>query len=382
VRRWLLLTLVVIACTGLAAVTTPGRPRLSDVIARRVPDGGIQPRAMLDQRGILHLLYFKGDPAGGDLYYTTSRDLGRTFSPAVRVNSTPASVLATGTMRGGQMALGRGGRVHVAWMVPTQPAVVRYTHTAAGGGGFEAERTMPTNMGDIDAPALAADPDGFVYVGWHGHAAGAPGREDSRAVWMRTSRDDGKTFEAERPAWSQPTGACGCCGLEFYAPHGGGLFVLYRAAIESVHRDMYLIESTDHGRHFAGSAVQRWDVNACPMSSMSFAGNATALFAAWETEGQVFAGAVERSLSAVPAPFSPAAGTRSRKHPRLAANGDSDVLLTWADGAGWAKGGELRYAIFDRAGRAIVDAVDIAALPVWSFGAPIAAPDGRWIVFY
>jgi hypothetical protein len=365
------------AAVGLGTASSPSAPT---VVVRRVPDGGIQPRALLDGRGILHLLYFRGDPAGGDLYYVTSRDLGRTFSAPLRVNSTPASVLATGTMRAGQMALGRNGLVHVAWIVPTKPAVVRYTRVVDG--SIEAERTMPTKMGDIDAPAVAADADGFVYVGWHGHAAGAPGKEDTRAVWMRTSHDDGRTFAPEQPVWSRPTGACGCCGLEFYASHAGGLFVLYRAAIESMHRDMYLIESTDHGRHFNGAAVQRWDVNACPMSSMSLAENAAALFAAWETEGQVFAGAVDRARATVPAPFSPPKGPRPRKHPRLAVNRDGDVLMTWADGAGWGKGGELRYAVFGRAGQPIVESSDVAPLPVWSFGAAFAAPDGRFIIVY
>jgi hypothetical protein len=362
-----ILSLLLIAFAAAAAARTAGRPLAPEVIIRRVPEGGIQPRAMLDGHRTLHLLYFKGAPAGGDLYYVTSRDLGRTLSPQVRVNSTPASVLATGTMRGGQLALGRDGRVHVAWMVPTKPAVVRYTRTGTGGRGFEPERTMPAKMGDIDAPALAADADGFVYVGWHGHAADAAGKEDTRAVWMRISSDDGTTFAPEQTVWRQPTGACGCCGLEFYASHAGGLFVLYRAALESIHRDMYLIESTDHGSHFTGSAVQRWDV---------------ALFGAWETEGEVFAGPVDRSRAAVPTRFSPPKGTRPRKHPRLAVNRDGDVLMAWADGAGWEKGGELRYAVFDRAGTPLVGDTAVAPLPVWSFGAAIASPDGRLIVLY
>src|SRR5205085_134237 len=213
-------------------------------------------------------------------------------------------------------------------------------------------------------------------------AAGAPGTEESRGVWMRVSADEGKTFARERPVWPQPTGACGCCGLDFYASHAGDLFVLYRAALEGVHRDVYLLASRDHGTHVSGSSVQRWDVNACPMSSMSFAENTSSLFAAWETEGQVYAGAVDRAAAAVPSRFSPEPGTLPRKHPRLAINRSGDVLMAWADGAAWAKGGELRYAIFDSAGKTVVGDTAVAALPVWSFAAPLATPDGRFLILY
>src|SRR5690349_4608410 len=86
---------IAFALIGVAAAHRPSPPSL---VVRRVPDGGIQPRAALDAHGVLHLLYFKGEAGGGDLYYATSRDLGRTFSTPRRVNSTPASVIATGTM--------------------------------------------------------------------------------------------------------------------------------------------------------------------------------------------------------------------------------------------------------------------------------------------
>jgi hypothetical protein len=380
-KRQGIVTCAVIAFALIGVAASAHRPSAPTVVLRRVPEGGIQPRAALDGRGVLHLLYFKGEPAGGDLYYVTSRDLGRTFSTPRRVNSTPASVIATGTMRGGEMAIGRGGRVHVAWMVPSRPAVVRYTRSGAN-DGFEAERTLTEKMADIDAPALAADANGYVYAGWHGHAADAPGNEETRAVWIRVSADDGKTFAQGRPVWQRPTGTCGCCGLDFYASHTGDLFVLYRAALEGVHRDVYLLDSSDHGAHVTGSPVQRWDVNACPMSSMSLAENSSSLFAAWETEGQVYAGAVDRALAAVPSPFSPEPGTLPRKHPRLAVNRDGDVLMAWADGAAWAKGGELRYAIVNSAGKTVVGDTAVAALPVWSFAAPLAMPDGGFLVLY
>src|SRR5579863_1668433 len=81
----------------------------------RVPQGGIQPQAATGDRGTLHLIYFAGDPKNGDIFYVTSRDGGASFSQPLRVNSQPGSAIALGTIRGAQVALGRRGRIHVAW---------------------------------------------------------------------------------------------------------------------------------------------------------------------------------------------------------------------------------------------------------------------------
>src|SRR6059058_10825 len=73
----------------------------------RVPDGGLQPQAVLATDGTLHLIYLKGDPGASDVFYA-KRERGRTnLSPAVRVNSRPGSAVAIGTVRGAQTALGR-----------------------------------------------------------------------------------------------------------------------------------------------------------------------------------------------------------------------------------------------------------------------------------
>src|SRR5205807_3393723 len=81
----------------------------------RTPDGGIQPRAAIDSRGAVHLVYFKGDPKSGDLFYAHTKPGSDGFSEPVRVNSERGSAIATGTIRGAQIALGKNDRVHVAW---------------------------------------------------------------------------------------------------------------------------------------------------------------------------------------------------------------------------------------------------------------------------
>src|SRR5262252_8504379 len=97
------------------AASTVEKSQRPSVELIRVPNHGIQPEAVVDSHGVMHVLYFAGEPSGGDLFYVRSKDYGQTFSTPIRVNSQPGSAIATGTIRGGQIAIGRGGRVHVTW---------------------------------------------------------------------------------------------------------------------------------------------------------------------------------------------------------------------------------------------------------------------------
>src|SRR5882724_7074289 len=70
----------------------------------RTPDRGIQPQAAVDAKGVVHVIYFKGDPKGGDVFYVR-RGPGRPdFSKPIQVNRLPRTAIAMGTIRGAQLA--------------------------------------------------------------------------------------------------------------------------------------------------------------------------------------------------------------------------------------------------------------------------------------
>ena len=77
----------------------------------RIPDDALQPKALVDARGITHLITHRGAASGGDLFYATRAAGGSSFSDSVRINSTPGSAVSAGTIRGAQFALGKDGRV-------------------------------------------------------------------------------------------------------------------------------------------------------------------------------------------------------------------------------------------------------------------------------
>lgn len=366
-----------------------------DVHVSRVPHDGIQPQVTVEANGTVDLLYFSGDPKNGDLFFARSADRGKTFSPPLKVNSQTGSAFALGTIRGGQIAVGANGRVHVAWngsgialpMGPVNPeegkagSPMLYTRLNDQGTAFEPQRNLMQGTFGLDGGGtIAADAAGNVFVAWHGKQAGAAEGEAGRQVWIAASHDSGKTFASESPAWKEPTGACGCCGMAMFAASDGSLFALYRSATENVHRDIYLLASKDHGNSFAGSLVQSWEINACPMSSMSFAESSGSTYAAWETGGQVFYGKI--SGSGVKQIISAPGEGKGRKHPRIAVNNRGDVLMAWTEGTGWQRGGSLAWQIFDAQGKPLGEKGTAPGVPTWSFGAVAARAAGGFTIFY
>lgn len=379
------LTRALAAVAFISVIVTADHPLRAQSIAvtlRRIPDGGLQPEVAVTADGTIHLVYFLGEPRRGDLFYVRSGDKGENFSRPVRVNTTPGSAIATGTIRGAQIAVGSGGRVHVAWNASDGTGML-YARANEAGTAFEPQRSLLRRTGGVDGGGgLAADQAGNVYVAWHASAKGAAPGEAARQVWVARSRDEGRTFAVESPAWDEPTGACGCCGMGLAADRRGNVYALYRGAREMVHRDVYLLASADGGRSYRGTLLSPWETSSCPMSSMALAEGPSGVIAAWETAADVrFAPVTADGTSASP-PTRPPGEARNRKHPRLAVNSAGQLLLVWTEGTAWARGGSLAWRVFGPDGLALPESGGRADLPAWSFGAAAAQPDGTFTVFY
>jgi hypothetical protein len=355
----------------------------------RVPDEGIQPQAAMDERGTIHLIYFKGKPSAGDIFYVHSKD-GAAFSKPIRVNSKPGSAIAIGNIRGAQLALGKNNRVHVAWMSGKQEPIgdtkaspMLYARLNDDGTAFEGQRNVIQAAVGLDGGgSVAADPQGNVYVTWHAPTPGQKG-ENNRRVWVAKSTDDGKTFAKEEPASDEATGACGCCGMNAFADHSGRIYILYRAAQDSVHRDMFLLASKKNtANSFEGQRLQEWETSNCPMSLGSFAETKGGMLAAWETKDQVYFTTFNPETCKI-APFRAAPGdARGRKHPAVAGNDKGESILVWTEGMGWERGGSLAWQVYDKNGKPTALKGRAEGVPVWSLVAVVARPDGGFMVIY
>src|SRR5439155_6942543 len=142
-----------------------------------------------------------------------------------------------GTIRGAQLALGKGGRIHVVWFGSDQSepaggrsrgAPLLYSRLNDRGTAFEPARNLMQFTAALDGgPSIAADAEGNVYAAWHGQDGSSDG-EAARRLWVARSTEEGKSFSREVPAWAEPTGACACCGARAYADRRGLVYILYR----------------------------------------------------------------------------------------------------------------------------------------------------------
>lgn len=358
------------------------------VKVERAPGDGLQPQSVVDASGVVHLLYFKGDPKAGDVFYTRRKAGSETWESALRVNSQPGSAIAVGTIRGGHLAVGRAGRVHVAWNGSGQASPkyaggspMLYARLNDTGTSFEPQRNLMTQTKHLDGGgSVAADNAGHVYVVFH--ASPPDGKDEStRAVYVARSDDDGRTFAPEARANSEPTGACACCGLRAFAPADGALHISYRLAREKVNRDMALLSSKDAGASFSMVTLGQWKGTTCPMSSTALAADATRLHTTWEIGTQVYLGGIDLATGGPFPPVSPP-GTGKRKHPTLALNSNGETLLAWTEGTGWNKGGTLAWQLFDRSHRPVGPGGRAPNVPVWGLATAFATAGGDFVIVY
>jgi hypothetical protein len=351
----------------------------------RVPNRGIQPQAVMDGKGILHLIYFLGDPRHGDIFYVHSRDEGRTFSHPLRVNSEPGSAIAIGNIRGAHLALGKKGRIHVAWngsgYKGSSNDAMYYARLNDEGTAFESQRNVIQAAKGLDGGgSVAADDSGNVYVVWHAPQPGNRG-EEHRRVWVARSENEGKTFAPENAAFDKDTGACGCCGLRTFADRKGNVYVLYRSALEHVNRDTYLLISKDKGARFQGEDLHPWKIDACPMSSFAFAEGPADVLAAWETNGQVYYARIDTATGKRSKPVA-APGEAREQHPVVAINKRGQILLAWTEGMGWERGGSVAWQLYDKDGKPTAEKGRVPGVPVWSLIAVFARSDGGFTIVY
>jgi hypothetical protein len=63
-------------------------------------------------------------------------------------------------------------------------------------------------------------------------------------------------------------------------------------------------------------------------------------------------------------------------------NANGNMLFVWTEGTAWSRGGSFAWQVFDVAGRPIGAKGSSSGIPVWSFAAPIARPDGAFVILY
>jgi hypothetical protein len=360
------------------------------IAVSEAPGQGLQPRLFVDDKGMLHALWYAGDAKSGDVFHAT-RQSDKTWTKAVRVNSEPGSAVAAGTIRGAQVSLGRAGMIHVVWngsnakLPKGSHMPLCYTRSTDGGRTFEPQRVVSGDWPMDGGGAVASDVKGNVHLFWHAGKAMGKGTEIARRIFIRSSENDGKEFAEERVISPEGLGVCACCAMQALATRDGhGVYVLFRSAYdEGKSRNIISLVSHDSGKTFTHAITDKWTIPACPMSSMALVESTRGVIGAWERAGQVYFGVFDGPANAPAKVISPQGKGEARKHPVLAVNEAGDILMAWTEGTGWQKGGSLAWQIFNKDLKPVEDKEargNVSGVPVWSFGGVAAMPEGFVVV--
>ncbi|PCJ19986.1 MAG: hypothetical protein COA96_15960 [SAR86 cluster bacterium] len=361
----------------------------AEIVIQATPDGGFQPRLIVDAQGDVHLLYFKKrlrapSAREGNLYYRQYLTSEKRFGLPVKVSS-EAYNLQTFSVARASLAIDGEGRIHVVWYRPKANQYF-YTRSNSERNQFETQRAMVAEYSEgLDATADVAALGSKVAIVW---AAGSLAREYERTVYARISNDFGASFGSEIRIGNPDIGACACCSLATDYADEDDLRVAYRSAIDGIGRHMQLLSlefsegNLVSGAYAEVSPLQEWELSACPLSTNDIAlDNDAHQWLVFETQSrivqiQLVADAI---ATAVAEPFS-----RTRqKNPVLAINAQGDRLIVWGEAISHSKGGRLNMKLFSADGTAKdFQFSDDITMQNFTFPAAVTLPDGDFLVLH
>ena len=295
------------------------------------------PTAALDGAGRLWVVFVEGD----HVYVTSSRDQGRTFTPAVAVNRAPEKIDANGESRP-KIALGPRGRVYVTYtrkLDKPYTGEVRFSRSADG-----RRFVAPVTLNDDGLAtghrfdALAVNARGEVYVAWidkrdRDRAEAAGQAYEGAALYFTVSRDGGRTFAPNRKLRDN---ACECCRLALDFDAQGRGVLLWRDILAGNVRDHSILRFGPDGVDgpVARASFDDWEMTGCPHHGPSLSlGEDGTFHLAWFSAGRKAQGLLyARSTDGGRAYSEPLrfGTTESSSRPVVLAAG-GEVFLAWKE---------------------------------------------------
>ncbi len=187
-------------------------------------------------------------------------------------------------------------------------------------------------FGSHNFHALTVAPDGMLLATW------LDAREGHSGVWMSRSKDGGKSWEANRPIYSDPT--CPCCRTSVAVAADRTIYVAWRAILPGDVRDVVVTKSIDGGQTWGKPVRPRsdgWVYPGCPHAGPSLEVDSKGgVHIAWWTgkEGEAgvyYARSDDGARTFIAQPI--ATSDRARPaHVQLALAPPGGVYITWDDG--------------------------------------------------
>jgi hypothetical protein len=353
----------VLSTLFLCAPTANADDRAGKVTTVPVSAVGRPVTAKIDSGGTIHLLCDSEDGPK----YAKSTDGGVTFPAAIPVVS-GGSQTAGLEYSAWDMAVGKGGRVHVAmstnaWKLklPQEEWGYFYANLEPGSSAFSPARNI--NRKPSEGFSLAADDKGNVTACWL-----------SDKLYANVSRDNGETF-ASFVELDPRYNPCNCCTTSAAYGEDGRLAVLYREETDN-ERDMYVVLWDQHRGQKMRKRVSRtpWKIDACPMTYYTISPARGGFLAVWPTRGQVcFARLDGQGVPVPPAEVQTPGRSGMRTGVLVLSAPDGSTLVAWK------KDDQLAWQLYKSDGRPS-GAAGTARSPGHG-AAGVVSQDGRFILF-
>lgn len=303
-------------------------------------DGSFNPFIAADTRGQFYLAYVQRTGAESNVMLRHSTD-GENFSAPVRVNDRAGDA----TVRNEnppKVAFGPKGEVYVCWANERGKwkGNIRFARSTDGGKTFAPALTL--NSDGASEPAghafqsLTVDKQGRIYVAWIDERNKQ--KEDRGGeIWLAVSTDGGKSFGRDRRIL---TDVCECCRTNLQVDAAGTLYLTYRTVPRTgpMFRDTLLARSTDGGQRFTTTlaSADHWEIAGCPVAGPSFSfGKANTLTAVWFMGGGTRPGLYYATSTNKGATFAPRQlldpEQKIGKHTHTASLPDGNLLVAWDD---------------------------------------------------
>lgn len=334
----------VIGALALAAAAGcgPGEVPMTPIeLASAATATGATPMMLVTSSGDRMLSWVAVDSVSGReaLFVEVTRDGATTGDPVVVVRDSLGGINPHGEAPP-QLAESSDGAIYVMYTVGKEVPGSRFPRSAlrlirSDDGGRSWSEPVSVNEGERfgshNFHAVLGGPGGAVHAAWlsshHGRSM----------VWLRQSKDGGRTWDAARAIDS--AAACPCCRTGLALGPDGSLYVAWRRIFEGEVRDVVVMRSPDGGATWNEPVRPRedgWVFGGCPHAGPSLEiDQAGVVHIAWWTgkpgeAGVYYARSADAGKTFAATPI--AVGEKAAPaHVQLAV-GDFGTVVGWDDG--------------------------------------------------
>ncbi|HSI43722.1 MAG TPA: sialidase family protein [Methylotenera sp.] len=235
--------------------------------------GGIAISVAFDASGTLWRASVKDDFVQVDM----SRDLGKTFSKPVRVNSQPQKIGADGEARP-KLAIGPEGNIYLTWTEALKAPFSGYIWFARStnqGKSFEKpmivhqDRAEITHRFEALNVSQAGENKGNITVAWVDKrdliaAKTANKPYDGAAIYYAVSTNKGASFNPEQKLADS---SCECCRIATTNKPDGTVVAMWRHVFENSERDHMIAEIQQKPGQtptLKRATYGHWKIDGCP----------------------------------------------------------------------------------------------------------------------